>query len=310
MSVPLNQGAAAHLSRKSTVLRSLAAELSCACITIGTLTASATENPPDTSAVPSSSTQELAKEKHNPFADQITLPLQLSSDLDVGPGNGTVGGLNIQPTIPFSLGQDWKLITRPSLSLLLSEQPNRKLGLGDLELQTYLTPASAETWIWGAGPDLQAPTATEHEFGTGKWSAGPALGLVYMNGPWVNGILANHVWSFAGEHDRDAVSVSTFEPVISYNFESGWYNRGLAGLSKRAVDYPGRSRCRQDIPNRETFPEFAVRDLLQCRACRGCRQVARSVPGNSGFTEARRIASNLSLTNEGHATQPRLGTAA
>jgi len=245
MSVPLNQGAAAHLSRKSTVLRSLAAELSCACITIGTLTASATENPPDTSAVPSSSTQELAKEKHNPFADQITLPLQLSSDLDVGPGNGTVGGLNIQPTIPFSLGQDWKLITRPSLSLLLSEQPNRKLGLGDLELQTYLTPASAETWIWGAGPDLQAPTATEHEFGTGKWSAGPALGLVYMNGPWVNGILANHVWSFAGEHDRDAVSVSTFEPVISYNFESGWY---LSFDSTITADWQASANERWTIP--------------------------------------------------------------
>jgi hypothetical protein len=170
------------------------------------------------------SRQELAKEKHNPFADQITLPLQVSSSLDVGPGNGTTGGLSFQPAIPFSLTDDWKLITRPNLALLVSEPPHRKVGFGDIELQTYLTPASAGQWIWGAGPVINAPTATYHEFGTGKWSAGPDAGLVYIGGPWVNGILVSHLWSFAGQHDRDAVSQSTFEPVISYNFESGWYS--------------------------------------------------------------------------------------
>jgi hypothetical protein len=185
------------------------------------LTAGASEVSLDTSIVPS--IQELAKAKHNPFAEQITVPFELSSSLDVGPGNGTAGGLNVQPTIPFSLSEDWKLITRPSLSLLMTEQPHRKLGLGDIELPTYLTPGLCDKWVWGIGPDLQAPTATEHELGTGKWSAGPALGLVYMSGPWVNGILASHLWSFAGESDRDDVSQSTFEPVISYNFDNGWY---------------------------------------------------------------------------------------
>src|SRR5262249_48630059 len=142
---------------------------------------------------------------------------------DVGPGNGTTGGLNLQPAVPVSLGENWKLIARPSLSALLSEGPHRKVGFGDIELQTYLTPVFAEKWIWGVGTDLQAPTATDREFGTGKWSAGPAVGLFYINGPWVNGMLANHVWSFAGESDRDDVSQTTLEPVISYNFESGWY---------------------------------------------------------------------------------------
>jgi hypothetical protein len=185
--------------------------------------AGAGETPDSPSAAPSTSTQDLAKEKHNPFADQITIPIQLSSGLDVGPGNGTTGGLNVQPAIPFSLGQNWEVITRPSFSLLATEQPNRKLGFGDIELQTYLSPGSVDKWVWGFGPDLQLPTATDNALGTGKWSIGPAIGLVYMNGPWVNGILANHVWSFAGESDRADVSQSTFEPVLSYNFESGWY---------------------------------------------------------------------------------------
>jgi hypothetical protein len=193
------------------------------CISLWAFTAGASETPQDASTQPSESAQELAKEKHNPFADQITIPLQVSSSLDVGPGNGTAGGVNVQPAIPFSLGQDWKVITRTSLSLLLTEQPHRKLGFGDIELQAYLTPGFAEKWIWGLGPVVQAPTATERALGTGKWCAGPAAGLVYMRGPWVNGILANHIWSFAGGGDRDAVSQTTLEPVISYNFESGWY---------------------------------------------------------------------------------------
>jgi len=230
---------------KTTAASFVAAGLQWVCISIWAFTASASETPQDASAVQPTSTQELAKAKRNPFADQITVPLQLSSSLDVGPGNGTTGGLNLQPAIPFSLGQNWKLITRPSLSLLLSEPPHRKLGLGDIELQTYLSPGFAEKWIWGLGPVLDAPTATDHVFGTGKWSAGPAVGLIYMNGPWVNGILANHVWSFAGERDRDDVSQSTLEPVISYNFESGWF---LAFDSTMTADWKTLAGNRWTIP--------------------------------------------------------------
>ena len=215
------------------------------CLGLWASTAGASETPQDASAVPSNSAQELAKEKHNPFADEITVPLQLSSSLDVGPGNGTAGGLNVQPAIPFSLGQDWKLITRPSLSLLLSEEPHRKLGLGDLELQTYLTPGSADKWIWGVGPVLQAPTATQDVLGTGKWCAGPAVGLVFMSGPWVNGILANHIWSFAGARERNAVSQSTLEPAISYNFESGWF---LGFDSTMTADWNAPADKRWTIP--------------------------------------------------------------
>jgi hypothetical protein len=213
------------------------------CVSVLALNTGAGEASPDTSTIPASG--ELAKEKHNPFADQIALPIQLSSSLDVGPGNGTAGGVDIQPAIPFSLGEDWKIIVRPDFSLLATEPPDRKLGLGDIELQTYFTPALFHNWVWGVGPVLQAPTATDRSLGTGKWSAGPGVGFVYMNGPWVNGILANHVWSFAGESGRDAVSQSTLEPVISYNFDSGWY---LAFDSTMTADWNAPASKRWTIP--------------------------------------------------------------
>jgi hypothetical protein len=230
---------------KQTAATSLAGGLQWVCLVIWASTANASDTSQDATSAPSSSAQELAKQKHNPFADQITVPLELSSGLDVGPGNGTTGGLNLQPAIPFSLGENWKLITRPSFSLLLSDQPNRKLGLGDTELQNYLTPAFANKWIWGAGMDLQIPTATDAALGTGKWSAGPAAGIFYMDGPWANGLLANHVWSFAGDSHRDDVSQSTFEPVISYNFDSGWY---LSFDSTMTADWNAPADKRWTIP--------------------------------------------------------------
>jgi hypothetical protein len=207
--------------------------------------AGARENGQDELTLPSTSPQQAAKEKHNPFADQINVPIEFSTSLDVGPSNGTTGGLNVQPTIPVSLSQDWKLILRPSLSLLATDEPNRKLGFGDIELQTYLTPGSLDKWIWGVGLDLQAPTATDSRLGTGKWSAGPALGLVYINGPWANGFLANHVWSFAGESSRADVSQSTFEPVLSYSFTNGWF---LAFDSTITADWTAPADKRWTVP--------------------------------------------------------------
>src|SRR5215831_5514426 len=127
----------------------MAIKLACLCFS---LRSAAAETSPDTTTNQPPSAQELAKQKHNPFADQITVPLQISSSLDVGPGNGTTGGMSIQPAIPISLGENWKLIARPNLTLLLSEPPDRRVGLGDLEIQTYLTPAFAGKWIWGIGP--------------------------------------------------------------------------------------------------------------------------------------------------------------
>jgi hypothetical protein len=230
---------------KTITARPVAAGVKWILVWIFAVEAVASDTSQDPSAPQAGSAQDLAREKHNPFANQITVPIQVSSSLDVGPGNGTAGGLNIQPAIPISLGENWKLITRPSLSFLLSEEPNRKMGFGDVELQTYLTPAAAENWIWGLGADLQLPTATGNEFGTGKWSAGPAAGLIYMNGPWANGILANHIWSFAGDSGRPSVSQSTFEPVISYNFDSGWF---LGFDSTMTADWNAPADKRWTIP--------------------------------------------------------------
>ena len=116
-----------------------------------------------------------------------------------------------------------RFLTRSSLSILHVHDPQELTGLGDLDISLFVTPAHATTWVWAVGPIFEFPTATDLTLGTGKWSAGPTAGLVYVNGPWVNGIVASHLWSFAGPRTRDDVSLTQIEVLLSYTFANDWY---------------------------------------------------------------------------------------
>jgi hypothetical protein len=46
-------------------------------------------------------------------ASLISVPIQANYDENYGPKDeGSVWRINVQPVIPFSIGQDWNLITR------------------------------------------------------------------------------------------------------------------------------------------------------------------------------------------------------
>jgi hypothetical protein len=167
--------------------------------------------------------QELAKSVHNPFEDFVKLPFQSTTGFNIGSHHEAGENLNFQPLLPFRLTRDFDLIARPSPSMAYLPSPHEQFGLQDLQTSFFLTPHSANRWIWGIGPIFQFPTATTTDLGTGRWSAGPTAALIYSEGPWFNGLLAYHLMSFAGNHDRGSVNQTYFEPEVSYNLDSGWY---------------------------------------------------------------------------------------
>jgi hypothetical protein len=169
------------------------------------------------------SDQELAISVHNPFEDFIKVPIQSTTGFQLGRSHKVGDAWNIEPLVPFSLNADWDLIARPSLTVAYAPTPHEQSGLADLQTSFFLTPHNATTWIWGAGPIFQFPTASSSELGTGRWSAGPTAALVYSKGPWFDAILAYHLMSFAGNRERGSVNQTYIEPEVSYNFESGWY---------------------------------------------------------------------------------------
>ena len=65
-------------------------------------------------------------------------------------------------------------------------------GLGDINPSLFLSPANSGKLVWGVGPTMTFPTATDSLLGDGKWSAGPGLVVLTMPGHWVIGALANN----------------------------------------------------------------------------------------------------------------------
>jgi hypothetical protein len=79
----------------------------------------------------------------------------------------------------------WNWIHRTIFPLINQPSPVNTFGLGDIQYQGYLSPAQPGKLIWGVGPVLQVPSATDQQLGTGKWSAGPGAVVLHMDGPWV-----------------------------------------------------------------------------------------------------------------------------
>jgi hypothetical protein len=171
--------------------------------------------------------EELAKAAQNPVANMISLPFQNNTNFNYGPREKTQNILNIQPVWPFSLTEEWNLITRTIVPVIsqpeLFQGDDRENGLGDTTFTAFFSPANPGKWIWGAGPVLLLPTATDDKLGTDKWGAGPSAVALTIDGPWLYGVLVSHIWSFAGDSGRDNVNQSLVQPFVNYNLPDGWY---------------------------------------------------------------------------------------
>ena len=174
------------------------------------------------------SSEELAKKLSNPIASLISVPFQFNYDHGYGPDDGDKTTLNIQPVIPFSINEDWNLISRTILPVIwqndIAGPSGTQFGLGDTTQSFFLSPVkpTENGIIWGVGPVFLLPTATDELLGSGKWGAGPTAVVLKQDGPWTYGALANHIWSFAGQSDRQDVSSTFLQPFISYTTKDAW----------------------------------------------------------------------------------------
>jgi hypothetical protein len=175
---------------------------------------------------------DLQKASQNPVADLISVPLQSNFnffDREKIPVHGTEMQyvLNLQPVIPLKLNEEWNLITRTIIPIIYQPEIVPGMGThggtGDIQFTGFFSPRKPGKIIWGVGPVLQFPTATDPLLGSGKWSMGPSAVVLAMQGPWVYGALAQNVWSYAGDGDRPYVNQMLLNPFVNYNLPDGWY---------------------------------------------------------------------------------------
>mgnify|MGYP001814989813 FL=1 len=166
---------------------------------------------------------DLAMQLANPVASLISVPIQANYNDDFGlQDEGSMLRINVQPVIPFDIGEDWNLISRTILPII--DQSNipaagfSESGLGDTVQSFFFSPKAPTSggWIWGVGPVLLLPTATDETLGSEKWGIGPTAVVLRQSGSWTVGALANHIESFAGESQRADVSATFLQPFLTY----------------------------------------------------------------------------------------------
>ena len=168
----------------------------------------------------------------NPISSFITVPFKTTFDKGASNGSGTI--LNIMPVVEGSVG-DWNLFNRAVIPVARvdgaivghnnpsPEQGGSASGLGDINYTLLFSPLNYDTFIWGVGPTITIPSASNDQLGSGKWSTGIA-GMILTDTGWGNILVrGRQIWSFTGDSERRDVSQMVIEPIVTYNMGDGWH---------------------------------------------------------------------------------------
>jgi hypothetical protein len=100
-------------------------------------------------------------------------------------------------------------------------------------------------FIWGVGPSVTSPTATDPALGSGKLSIGPTA-VILAQPSWGSlGMLVRQLWSVAGPDGRMDVNNGLIEPFVNYNLPDGWY---LISDSVLTVNWEAKSGQKWTVP--------------------------------------------------------------
>ena len=165
------------------------------------------------------SKEELAKASQNPLANLMSFPFQNNTSFGLGPYDRNQNVLNFQPVLPFFKG---KLITRTIIPIItqpdIQSESVSTTGLGDINFTAFYS-SSLKGLLWGIGPVVGFPTASNSNLGSKEWTLGPSLVLLSMPGKWVLGCIANNAWSIGNSN----VNSFLFQYFVNYNLKDGAY---------------------------------------------------------------------------------------
>ena len=181
------------------------------------------------------SNEAIAKASQNPLTAIYSLPVQDNVYMNIGKGAfagyPVKNAANIQPVIPVSLGPKVDMVMRLILPIVtvpsvMTDGSVSTTGIGDLTLTAFFTPHKAGKVLWGIGPVLYFPTASNKFLGgTKKWAAGPSMVVMFPLGKFNAGFLLMNFWSYAGSDEviNGTFSFMQIQPFLNYNLKDGWF---------------------------------------------------------------------------------------
>ena len=160
----------------------------------------------------------------NPVAAAISLPLQNNTFYGVGPYRRAENELLIEPVVPIRLSEKWMVISRTIVPVVvvprLSANAEVDYGLSNIQPQFYLSPVHTGKFVWGVGPQLWLPTATDDKLGINKWGGGPAAVGLFRSGHLLAGTLIGNEFAGVNHVHENQMTINWF---VFYNMKHGWY---------------------------------------------------------------------------------------
>jgi len=170
-----------------------------------------------------------AAQANNPLANMKAFNIQTYYVGELTESDDWADQIWLRYAQPFSISKT-KWLLRASLPINTFPTPpdgDKKTGIGDFNaFAAYLIDTGNPAVSFGIGPQLTAPSATNDDLGSEKWSAGFANVLFNANSPrFQYGYLLTWQASFAGDHDREDVNLAAFQPFAFYQLGGGTYLR-------------------------------------------------------------------------------------
>jgi len=168
----------------------------------------------------------LVKQANAPISSILQIRVQDSYAPHFTGLHGQGNTVTMAVTMPLPA---YRLLPLPQLSLLsipaAITPPGGSTEFGDLRFLDIAVLDAGHKIIWGVGPTLVFPTASERTTGQGKWQAGPAAAIAFAPAEWLVGILAQNPISFAGDTDRKDANALFLQPFATYQLGRGWFVR-------------------------------------------------------------------------------------
>ena len=168
----------------------------------------------------------LVKQANAPISSILQLRIQDSYAPEFTDIHGEGNTVTMAVTMPLPA---YRLLPLPQLSLLSIPTaitlPGGSTGFGDVRFLDIAVLDAGHKIIWGVGPTLVFPSASERTAGQGKWQAGPAAAIAFTPGAWLVGVLAQNPISFAGDANRKDANALFLQPFATYQLGRGWFVR-------------------------------------------------------------------------------------
>lgn len=169
--------------------------------------------------------EDVAKKLANPIANMVSVPFQYDYYGNIGPERkGSAQVLLTQPVIPIDMKGGDNLIVRPVVTSVWENNLNGFSGYGfnNVTLETFYTPNTGTSMMYGFGPVLISPSGASGHFGSQQTGGGVTGVVLDRKGPWTYGAMAYQTWSLGGNGATGTQNNFYYQPFVAYVTHDAW----------------------------------------------------------------------------------------